>query len=46
MAFIDQMTITEFKGRICEEARRLNACGLTLSVGAPACRSLRVDPSK
>ena len=33
MAFIDQMTITEFKGRVREEARRLNACGLTQTLG-------------
>jgi hypothetical protein len=29
MAFIDQMTITEFKGRVPEEARRLNSYGLS-----------------
>jgi hypothetical protein len=29
MAFIDQMTITEFKERVHEEAHRLNVCGLT-----------------
>lgn len=29
MAFIDTMTITEFKGRVRKEARRLNTCGLS-----------------
>ena len=33
MAFIDTMTITEFKGRVREEARRLNTCGLSQSLG-------------
>ena len=33
MAFIDTMTITEFKGRIREEARRLNTCGLNHELG-------------
>jgi hypothetical protein len=28
MAFIDKMTVIEFKGRVREEARRLNICGL------------------
>jgi hypothetical protein len=29
MAFIDKMSIREFKGHVQEEARRLNTCGLT-----------------
>jgi gag-polypeptide of LTR copia-type len=29
MAFIDKMSITEFKGRVREEVRRLNSCGLS-----------------
>ena len=33
MAFIDKMTITEFKGRVREEARRLNIAGLSQSLG-------------
>jgi len=33
MAFIDTMTITEFKGRVREEARRLNTCGLNHELG-------------
>ena len=33
MGFIDQMTITEFKGRVREEARRLNVCGLSQGLG-------------
>src|SRR5579862_5789302 len=33
MAFIDKMTITEFKGRVREEARRLNTCGLNQGLG-------------
>ena len=33
MAFIDKMTITEFKGRVREEARRLNTCGLNQELG-------------
>jgi hypothetical protein len=33
MAFIDKMSITEFKGRVREEARCLNTCGLTQALG-------------
>ena len=33
MAFIDKMTITEFNGRVREEARRLNSCGLSEALG-------------
>ena len=33
MVFIDTMTITEFKGCIREEARRLNTCGLNHELG-------------
>ena len=33
MAFIDKMTITEFKGCVREEARRLNTCGLNQELG-------------
>src|SRR5213075_2013674 len=33
MAFIDKMTVMEFKGRVREEARRLNACGLNQGLG-------------
>jgi hypothetical protein len=33
MAFIDKMTVTEFKGRVREEACRLNTCGLTQALG-------------
>src|SRR6204780_5123069 len=33
MPFIDTMSITEFKGRVREEARRLNSCGLGQAVG-------------
>src|ERR1700689_5627001 len=32
MAFIDTMSITEFKRRVREEARRLNSCGLSQAV--------------
>jgi len=33
MAFVDKMTITEFKGRVREEARRLNIHGLNEGLG-------------
>ena len=33
MAFIDTIPITEFKGRIREEARHLNTCGLNHDLG-------------
>ena len=33
MAFIDKMTITEFKGRVRKEARCLNTCGLSQNLG-------------
>jgi hypothetical protein len=33
MAFIDKMSITEFKGRVREEACCLNSCGLTQALG-------------
>jgi hypothetical protein len=33
MAFIDKMTITEFKGHVREEARHLNVCGLNQELG-------------
>src|SRR5437667_10115997 len=33
MAFIDNLSITEFKGRVREEARRLNIAGLGQSLG-------------
>jgi hypothetical protein len=33
MAFIDKMTVTEFEGRVREEALRLNTCGLTQALG-------------
>ena len=33
MGFIDKMSITEFKGRVREEARRLNICGLNQGLG-------------
>jgi hypothetical protein len=34
MAFIDNLSITEFKGRVREEARRLNLSGLATTLGA------------
>ena len=34
MAFIDKLSITEFKGRVREEARRLNLSGLEQGLGA------------
>src|SRR5271156_3422730 len=33
MAFIDNLSVTEFKGRVREEARRLNLAGLELELG-------------
>jgi hypothetical protein len=33
MAFINKITVTEFKGHVREEARRLNTCGLTQALG-------------
>jgi hypothetical protein len=51
MAFIDRMSITEFKGRVREEARRLNICGLNENLGidpdsaqANIARSNRIFP--
>src|SRR5579862_6582335 len=33
MAFIDNLSISDFKGRVREEARRLNLVGLATSLG-------------
>jgi len=33
MAFIDNLSISDFKGHVCEEARRLNLAGLATNLG-------------
>ena len=46
MAFIDNVTLTEFKGRVREEARRLNHAGLSEGLQKPPQQNVEADPDQ